>query len=99
MRLRGASLSAGIFGKKMGAGIHAVMNVYDGATGVRLAGNVGTVGQLGGFGAADPGVLDIRWRDKFERFTPEERARIRSEFQRHAHEKGASAPRNLGIGR
>lgn len=99
MRLRGASLSAGTFGRKMGAGIYAVMDVYDGATGMRLARNVGNVAHLGGFGAADPGILDIRWRDKFEQFTPEERATIRSEFQRQARGKGTSAPRNLGIAR
>ncbi len=99
MRLSGASLSAGLFGKKMGAGIHAVMGVYDGATGTRLAGNIGSVSNGGAWGSASPGILDIRWRDKFDQFTPQEREALRAEFQRQAREKGASAPRNLGIAR
>lgn len=91
MRLRGASLAAGLFGKKMGGGIHASMQVFDGITGKRLAWNTGD-------GAAT-GVLDIRWRDKFEEFTPEEREAIRAHFQLQARTKAATAPRYIGIAR
>jgi hypothetical protein len=91
LRLRGASLSSGTFQKNvMNAGLLAVMDVYDGPTGKRLAGNIGT---------GSPGTFSVPWRDKFEQFTPDERAAIRAEFQRQASAKAASAPRNLGLAR
>ena len=88
-RIRGVTLSAGIFGGgKMGSGVNAVLDVFDGTTGRLLAANVGNTTM---------GKLTARWRDEFSNFTPEERAEIRGEFQRQSREKALSAPKNLGL--